>query len=45
MTRKTLTKKLDLVFVPNGEHMQFENQKTHHQHTDHGHYVAHTKTC
>lgn len=45
MTRKKLLKELDTGFVLTGEHMDFENKKTHHQHTDHGHYVAYTKTC
>lgn len=44
MTRKKLLKELDTSFVLTGEYMDFENQKTH-QHTDHGHYVAYTKTC
>ena len=43
MTRKKLLKKLDS-FVLTGEHMDFENQKTH-QHTDYGHYVSYTKAC
>lgn len=34
----------DTGFVLTGEHMDFENKKTH-QHTDYGHYVAYTKTC
>ena len=42
--RKKLLKELDTGFVLTGEHMDFENQKTH-QHTDYGHYVAYTKTC
>lgn len=37
-----LLKELDTGFVLTGEHMDFENQKTH-QHTDYGHYVAYTK--
>lgn len=45
MTRKILLKKLGSYFILSGEHMNFENQKTHHQHTDHGHYIAHTKQC
>lgn len=45
MTRKSLLEKFSFVFAPDGEHMQFENQKEHHQHTDHAHYWAHTKSC
>lgn len=43
MTRKKLLKELDTGFVLIGEHMDFENKKTH-QHTDLGYYVAYTKT-
>lgn len=47
MTRSVLLCKFDLFasLLNDGDQMQFENRKTHFQHTDHAHYWAYTKSC